>query len=164
MLPLYHALFFLFSAFFGRKLGHFRFSDSYPLAHRAVSFFLFIPLLHFLHTAAVPLLKQTRHRLVVFAAVFRQKFHDPRLGMLQVAADPVEPDFIQILVDRQTEVPFQELRQIIRRITKVLRDLRHRQLFGVMLLNIPHDLADLLYGFLILRNVFFSDPHRIVHQ
>ena len=84
--------------------------------------------------------------------------------MLQVAADPVEPDFIQILVDRQTEVPFQKLRQIIRRITKVLRDLRHRQLFGVMLLNIPHDLADLLYGLLILRNVFFSDPHRIVHQ
>ena len=33
-----------------------------------------------------------------------------------------------------------------------------------MLLNIPHDLADLLYGLLILRNVFFSDPHRIVHQ
>ena len=84
--------------------------------------------------------------------------------MLQVAADPVEPDFIQILVDRQTEVPFQKLRQIIRRITKVLRDLRHRQLFSVMLLNIPHDLADLLYGLLILRNVFFSDPHRIVHQ
>ena len=84
--------------------------------------------------------------------------------MLQVAADPVEPDFIQILVDRQTEVPFQKLRQIIRRITKVLRDLRHRQPFSVMLLNIPHDLADLLYGLLILRNVFFSDPHRIVHQ
>ena len=83
--------------------------------------------------------------------------------MLQVAADPVEPDFIQILVDRQTEVPFQKLRQIIRRITKVLRDLRHRQLFSVMLLNIPHDLADLLYGLLILRNVFFSDPHCIVH-
>ena len=108
MLPLYHALFFLFSAFFGRKLGHFRFSDSYPLAHRAVSFFLFIPLLHFLHAAAVPLLKQTRHRLVVFAAVFRQKFHDPRLGMLQVAADPVEPDFIQILVDRWNQFTINE--------------------------------------------------------
>ena len=57
-----------------------------------------------------------------------------------------------------------EFKAVLREITKVLRDLRHRQLFSVMLLNIPHDLADLLYGLLILRNVFFSDPHRIVHQ
>lgn len=62
-------LFFLFSAFFGRKLGHFRFSDSYPLAHRAVSF-SFSYRLHFLHAAAVPLLKQTRHRLVVLQPCF----------------------------------------------------------------------------------------------